>query len=120
MSPNDIFKIKKYNVDLYKKIDKNKLKKLSNSTIIFLSDNNFYIRVKALIKIAKVLRPESTMILILDKYLINIITFLFDPIYIIFSKHRYSISKILKSLMVFIIGDKSNLCLISTKRIKFL
>ena len=114
--PNDVFKIKKINLDLYLKLDKNKINKLSKSTIILLSNTDLSVRVDALIKIAKVLRPESKLLPYLEGKFSRILTFIFDPFYIIFSRNRYKFSKLVK----LIIGKFEPTCLVSSERIIFL
>ena len=120
ISPDDIIKIKKLNLDLYQNLDKNKIKILSNSTIIFLSDNQLSLRINALIKIAKVLRPESTILTFIDKKLCGLFSLIFDPFYIIFAKNRYVISRFTKSLINTFFWRTEKSCITSTKRIIFL
>ena len=120
ISPNDILKIKKINKDFYKCLDINKIKNYSSSSIIFLAENKLSIRVSAILKIAKILRPKSFLISIIHKYLLGILSFLFDPFYIVFAKNRYIISKFTKPLFRFLLGDMKNSCLVSTDRIKFI
>ena len=114
--PNEIYKVKKINIDLYKKLDKNKINKLSKSTIIFLTNTEFSVRVNALIKIAKVLRPDSKLLSYIENKFSRIISYILDPFYIFFARNRYKISKLAKLL----IRKVETSCLVSSERIIFL
>ena len=120
ISPNDIEKIKILNEDFYNKLDIKKIKKLSSSTIIFLNGDQVLIRINALLRLANFLRPKSYLIFLINKYFKYLISFIFDPFYIIFSKNRYFFSKILKFIAKSLFLNINSSCLISTARIKFL
>mgnify|MGYP000026191020 CR=1 FL=1 len=96
------------------------LKDINKDTIIFLNNDKIYLRVKALIKLALFLRPNSLIIKILNKYFLSILTFLLNPFYKLFARNRYKISNLLKNLFPQFIKKQNSSCLFSTERIKFL
>lgn len=97
-----------------------KLKNLSKRTIILIDNNNILIRTKALIRLSVFLRPNSRILKLINNNLSFLIAIFFDPIYILFSKYRYMISKILRNIFPRTFSSLDSSCLTSSDSIKFI
>ena len=119
IDPSKISTLKNNNDLIIDAYEIEKLKKLSQSTIILIDNNNILIRTKALIRLCVFLRPKSKFLKFVNNHLSFLIGFILDPAYKLFAKYRYSISKILKKIFPGNFLNLNSSCFNSSSYIKF-